>query len=380
MNPFEDVLTDPTCRAREAKARGQRVIGTACVSVPLELIRAAGAFPLRIDSGSVEADQRAGEFPRDACPLTRACWGEYFAAAARPEVAGLLDAVVIPATCDWHYNLADRVRDRLPTMVLDVPRGKRVPGAIERWRGQVSELGRWLAERCGTAITREALAEAIGAYVAASQQVRRLVALMRGERPLVTGVAVLKALAALAWDDPAAWTAGAAAFADAAEAGPPQGPADPRCRVALLGSPPLWPHFVVPRLIEESGATIVAEESCGGARACYDTVYVDDPSLPGMTRAVADRYLLPCSCPCFVPNDDRLFRLRALVEDARPDGAVYYVLKSCYVYDAEFAAVRQVLEELGVRTLRVESDYSSESAEQLRTRLETFVDMLAGRV
>jgi benzoyl-CoA reductase/2-hydroxyglutaryl-CoA dehydratase subunit BcrC/BadD/HgdB len=202
---------------------------------------------------------------------------------------------------------------------------------------------------------------------------------MRRERPPVAGVAVLETLAGLAWEDPVTWAAAAAGFAAAAEAQPAADAPLPRCRVALLGSPPLWPHFVVPRLIEESGAAIVAEESCGGSRASYDTVYVDDPSVAGMTRAVADRYLLPCACPCFVPNDDRLFRLRAMVEDARPDGAVYYVLKSCYVYDAEFESARRVLEDLGVRTLRVESDYSSASTEQLRTRLETFVEMLAPR-
>ena len=60
-------------------------------------------------------------------------------------------------------------------------------------------------------------------------------------------------------------------------------------------------------------------------------------------------------------------------------GVVYHVLKGCVVYDFEVGRVEAMCKELGVAMVRIETDYSPEDVEQLRTRIEAFVEMLVQR-
>ena len=49
------------------------------------------------------------------------------------------------------------------------------------------------------------------------------------------------------------------------------------------------------------------------------------------------------------------------------------------IYDFEVHRVERVLKEKGVPLLRIETDYNPEDIEQLRTRIEAFVEMLKSR-
>lgn len=151
--------------------------------------------------------------------------------------------------------------------------------------------------------------------------------------------------------------------------------ADGAPRLLLAGSPVAFPNWKLPTLIEEMGAVIVADETCAAGRYLYDPVGVAEGSMTEMMRGIAARLIMPCTCPSFSPNDDRLYRLRQMVKDFRIDGVIYHVLKGCLIYDFEVARVERAMKEIGVPLLRVETDYNPEDVEQLRTRVEAFVEM-----
>jgi benzoyl-CoA reductase/2-hydroxyglutaryl-CoA dehydratase subunit BcrC/BadD/HgdB len=94
---------------------------------------------------------------------------------------------------------------------------------------------------------------------------------------------------------------------------------------------------------------------------------------------IASRYLAPCVCPSFAPNDDRLFFIRRMVTDFSVDGVLYHVLKGCVVYDFEVSRVENALRDNQIPLLRVETDYNPEDVEQLRTRIEAFIEMLRSK-
>lgn len=147
----------------------------------------------------------------------------------------------------------------------------------------------------------------------------------------------------------------------------------------IAGSPPVFPNWKIPQLIEEMGAVIVADESCMGSRYLYDPVALTESSMTEMMAGLAARYLMPCVCPSFVPNTDRLFRLQQMADEFAVDGVVYHVLKGCVVYDFELARVEKLMKEKNIPLMRVETDYSPEDVEQLRTRIEAFVEMIQTR-
>ncbi|UCC69869.1 MAG: 2-hydroxyacyl-CoA dehydratase [Armatimonadota bacterium] len=123
---------------------------------------------------------------------------------------------------------------------------------------------------------------------------------------------------------------------------------------------------------------IVCDDICTGAKALWDPAYVSEWSMAGMLAAVGERSL-SITCPCFAPSGARLNRLVQLSRDFRVDGILYHVLRGCHLYGMEAQAVEDRFRELDIPTLRVETDYSLEDTEQLRTRAEAFVEMLSAR-
>jgi benzoyl-CoA reductase/2-hydroxyglutaryl-CoA dehydratase subunit BcrC/BadD/HgdB len=60
------------------------------------------------------------------------------------------------------------------------------------------------------------------------------------------------------------------------------------------------------------------------------------------------------------------------------DGVIDCSLKFCCLYDTEKYSVSRALKEAGIPVLSLETDYEDTDAEQLRTRIGAFIEMLNG--
>ena len=58
------------------------------------------------------------------------------------------------------------------------------------------------------------------------------------------------------------------------------------------------------------------------------------------------------------------------------DGVIDVNLKFCETYDTEGYFVERALKQAGIPMLGIETDYTDADTEQLRTRIEAFVEML----
>jgi hypothetical protein len=58
---------------------------------------------------------------------------------------------------------------------------------------------------------------------------------------------------------------------------------------------------------------------------------------------------------------------------------VYHVLRGCHIYNVEAARIKSAAEDMGVPMLVVETEYSQEDTEQLRTRVEAFLMLVRAR-
>jgi len=147
-------------------------------------------------------------------------------------------------------------------------------------------------------------------------------------------------------------------------------------RILMTGSPMVFPNLKMPLILEELGAIVVADETCAGDRMLADPINYRENSLDAMVKGIAMKSILPCSCPTFAYNNDRLFRLKQMVADFNVDGIVYNVLRGCLPYDFEVRNVEKLSDELGIPVIRVETDYNTEDTEQIKIRLEAFTEML----
>lgn len=360
------------------------VIGIYCILVPEELIYAAGAIPLRL-CGGCSSSCTAGEehVPRDGCPLAKSSLG----LTAQPGLAvyDLCDVVIVPTTCDAKRKFAEELSRFREVWMLEVPHLKDSEISQQAWLLQVmafkERLERHLSRQQGrrVRITARGLDEAIQVQAAAQAQMRRLQTLRARESSPVRGRQAMVAINAYSFMEVQSWTRAMRRLNDELEQRqaavcPPRAP-----RIFIAGSPVIFPNLKLPTLIEELGAILVADESCVGERALYDPVGHPERNLRAQLTALAARTLMPCICPSFAPNEDRLVTLRRMIASHRVDGVVYHVLKGCVVYDFEVGRVEAALKEMQVPVVRIETDYSPEDVEQLRTRIEAFVEMLIQR-
>jgi benzoyl-CoA reductase/2-hydroxyglutaryl-CoA dehydratase subunit BcrC/BadD/HgdB len=63
-----------------------------------------------------------------------------------------------------------------------------------------------------------------------------------------------------------------------------------------------------------------------------------------------------------------------MIRELEVNGVVYHVLRGCHLYGMEVRRVEEVLRRIHVPMLKIETDLKD--LEQLRTRLEAFVEVL----
>ena len=358
----------------KAHGGGRKVIGFYCAMVPLELIAAVNAVPIRLCGGFPVTEHKA--LPRDCCPLVTSSYS--LVVPENNSLAYGVDAVIVPMVCDWKSRFAAILSPRLPTFTLQVPFNKReTPAHKERLRN-VSHLIRFLEEITGQRLSRRNLLRSIQTYQKANYATRRLAGCLLDDQPALRGSDLLLAMNVSFFDDILSWTDAVTQLVAEVKQARQSGAEAPDSapRLLLTGAPIIWPNWKVPEIVEEAGGIIVAEELCSGARIFYDPVRIDEPTTHGMLRALAERYSLACTCPCFTPNDDRLYRNISLARRYRVDGVVYHNLRSCYLYHMEAENVARKFRERNVPVLEIETDYSPEDREQLTVRIEAFVEML----
>ena len=91
--------------------------------------------------------------------------------------------------------------------------------------------------------------------------------------------------------------------------------------------------------------------------------------------ALAQRYMKN-NCACFTPNTGRIDDLLRLCREYKVDGVIDVNLKFCTLYDTESRDVQYALKEAGIPSIHIETDYDDNDAEQLRTRVGAFIEML----
>lgn len=122
----------------------------------------------------------------------------------------------------------------------------------------------------------------------------------------------------------------------------------------------------------ERGGVIVCIDDCSGERTQGMLV---DEDAPDILRAISDRYL-QINCSVMSPNDGHMEHMMDMVEKYKVDGVVEVVLQACHTFNVEAVRVQRACEQAGVPYLKLETDYSTNDAGQVETRLGAFIEML----
>jgi benzoyl-CoA reductase/2-hydroxyglutaryl-CoA dehydratase subunit BcrC/BadD/HgdB len=368
---FRDIVTTDRRQVELASFPG-KVVGVYCNFVPEALVYALGARPVRLCSGDREAARQGEELlPRDVCSLVKSCVG---AALSGAGLFPWLDLLVIPTSCDAKTKLGAVLAEYKPVHELQLPPSKSTRGAARFWREEVWALVSRLEALTGQKLTREALEQAIAMLNRRGQVFRRFLDLRRRNPSVLSGEEALLVTNASFTDDPERWTAQLEQLCAEREALP--APTTPKLRLLLTGAPLVYPHLKLVQIIEEAGADIAIDELCSGTQRLYDPIVFRDRSLRTMVESVAERHLLPTTCPCFTQQTDRLNRVQELAEEYKVDGVIYHGLRVCPAFDIESVSMHRELKQQGLASLTITTDYAQEDTEQIRNRVSAFLEML----
>lgn len=379
MSSFIQVLKQIYVDMESVQGIGKKkTIGTFCVMVPFELIEAAGGVPVRLCSGSYTAYAMGDEVtPRDACPLVKAVMG--FENIGVMPVYRDCSLYTIPITCDCKKKTAGLLAAHKKTVPLYIPAHKEDDDDSEQFLNELYRLIPILEETTGERVTCESLAHSIAAYGYAQYELSEFLSCRRNEPELIFGTHAMAVMNAAAYMPVTLWAANLHrlnAELKARQEKKIRSGRENQPKLLITGSPILFPNIKVPLLIEEMGGLLVGDETCMGERMLYDPVVVTDDSFDGMMRGLADRYTRPCTCPTFADNSQRIYRIKQLIRDSGAEGVIYHVLRGCLVYDYEYQIMEEELGKIQIPVIRVESDYNEEDIEQLRIRIEAFIEMI----
>ena len=379
LDPFLDTMERIHVQKLEPRRpEGVPLVGTYCVMVPPELIYAQGAMPVKLCSGSYTAFGVGDDLaPRDACPLVKAVMG--FEDVDAMPIYKSCALMALPVTCDCKKKLAGWLMERRPTALLHVPANRDRDEDMERFVKELYALSGQLEEVTGLSLRYDNLEAGCRAMADAQLELSRFMALRKKHPLLIRGTFSMAVMNALSFTWAPLWTKQLCTLNDELEGLGKQGAMAVRenqPRILLTGSPVVFPNFKLPLLIEEMGGLLAADETCMGERGIYDPPAVIDKCVDGVMRALANRATRPCTCPSFTDNKRRIYRIRQLIENYRIQGVIYHVLRGCLVYDYEYRSIEEELGRLGVPVIRVETDYNEEDVEQLRIRVEAFLELI----
>lgn len=367
---------------REFHEAGGKIVGTLCAMVPVEIISSLDARSVRICSGYYESVHSANELLGDAglCPLVKSTLGAKMLS-SHP-LMEILDLVAAPATCDGKMKLAEMLEDWIQVVMLNVPRVKTGDTTSRLWLEEIKFLIRQLEDLTGSRLKRKILLQEIDRWNAANKAWSELMEFRTTSPPWLSGQDAMIVAQASELDDIDRWVAKVRELndelRDMAGKGMHAGE-EGAARVMIAGSPIMFPNFKIPSVIEESGGIIVFDELCSANRILNDPVIIDERNMSEIIRALAERYFYPCTCPCFSPNDERIIRMKEAIDRYRIEGVVFHTLRGCHLNTIEGTKIELELDKIGIPMLKLESEYDEGDIEQIRTRVEAFVEMIKAR-
>jgi benzoyl-CoA reductase subunit C len=335
--------------------------------VPEELIHAAGFLPYRI-LGSTESISEADRHIQSfVCTFMRSALDQ----ALKGSYAYMDGIVLSPFWCEAMKPLWDIWKAHAPSPwmeALDLP-GITEPAGRPYFAREMLRFKAALEGLAGEEISEAALGRSIRLYNEGRRLLQRLFHLRQSRLPFLSSTEwaqVVLSSMVMPKEEHNRWLRGLVEALEAA----PEGDTG-RVRLHLTGSILIDLNFL--RLIEEVGGVITSDDLYTGTRWYWDLV---DEGLAPM-EGIIQRYWEKLPCPCRSMPRVRLGQILDFLRLGRGQGVVFFTEKHCDPHIFEDPLLGDLLRERGIPTLHLDTELALRGAAQVRTRLQTFVEVVS---
>jgi benzoyl-CoA reductase/2-hydroxyglutaryl-CoA dehydratase subunit BcrC/BadD/HgdB len=318
IDTIRSLYADREGEAKKRHAAGQKVVGYLSNNVPVELILAAGLYPVQLTGTPAEETPVGDDYMEHIFDghirslFDRTLTGRF----------NFCDLIIIPRSSEGYlelYYFLEEVRKwepsrRFPDIylfdLLQTPywtTGRYVRGRVDALKDKLEALA-------GQKITDAAIRDAVRAVNRSRDLLREVNALRRADPPLLSGTDALRIFAG-GFTERDEYNA----LLDGLLKGPPATKPTVGTRLMVKGSPQDSTRFY--ELVEANGAVVVADDHVCGERLfdgrVRDAIDVLD--------AIAFYYQTESCSPRSYPQSEQDARFLANVEAAGVEGMIFFV-------------------------------------------------------
>ncbi len=370
--PFSRLSEICLAHLAEAPERDIKVAGLYCAFAPEEVIRAAGMLPVTLcgkDENPISIAE--SHLPAALCPLIKSSYG--FALSNTCPYFAASNVIIGETTCDGKKKMFELMGMIKPVHVMQLPYSVDNNSAKTFWREEVIRLKRFLENETGKKLTDSSLYEQIELTNHRNSKLMTLAAVMTATTPPINGREMLKVMESRnVAVDIHNYNQLLDNLLEAIASVEVETPIKNKPRILITGCPMGSGSDKVLKIIEDLGGLVVAQEHCGGLKSIYR--HIDSSS--NLIHSLADHYL-GTPCACMSPNTRRLDYLLTICTQFKVDAVIDATLQNCHPYTVEHRSVATLIEErAGLPVFHVNTGYSPSDIEQIRVRIEAFIEML----
>lgn len=378
LEEFHDARRDAFLKVKELKDQGANICGAFCQYTPEEIIMAVGLHQVALCGRSNDPIATAETvLPANLCPLIKASYGHVLEESC--PFAYFSDIVVGETTCDGKKKMYELLAEKKPMQVIHLPNLPDKERSMEMWVDELRKFADGLAAKFNVELTDDMLNEAIewgnkqrlqyakiyelGKYDPPAIEGARMQDVLEGEQFILDREEKYNKLQAIIETCEKNWREGNAPFEP--------DPYRPRIIISGAGYAGVAPKTI--NVIEELGGAVVCYEGCCGISARRRLIDEDRSRDP--IERIAEKYM---EVPCAVvsPNNRRMQQVEETIHEWNADGIVSLTLHSCNPFAIETENIRRVCDKCGIPLLHIETSFAPGDEQQIRTRVEAFLEMI----
>ena len=366
---FHDVVENVSKTVRHYKeSLGRPVIGVMPAYFPMELIEAAGGYPVQLWGNNLPVNNANSHLQVFGCSVARSILELELSGKAE-----MVDAYAFTSLCDTLINLREIYRGLFPkpTLELSMPITRTVEARRTYLTSVLKSVLTGLEEITGQAISDDLLVDASKVY-GHTRELQRTLYQIRRDKPGLIGnydfYTVIKAGFFLPRKEYNVILAELLEALKTAES--PSGK-----RVKIVQSGLVFDPIQIYTLLDKYNIDIVDDDMANGWR----TVAKEQLKVDNIVEGVNEYLYNPAPCCClYNPDRDRHDYLVDKVKGAGADGVLFWYVNFCEpdAFDTPQLAAR--LKKENIPTASIDVDLTMTNFDAIETRINAFSEMLGG--
>ncbi|NNL78099.1 MAG: 2-hydroxyacyl-CoA dehydratase [Desulfobacterales bacterium] len=370
FKPFHNVVTNVSKTIGKYEAELNRpVIGVMPAYFPMELIDAAGGYPVQLWGNNLSLENSDAYLQSYCCSVARSVLELELRG-----IAKMVKAYAFTSLCDTLINLREIYRNIFskPTVELSIPITRTAEARNNYLESVVQSVVVGLEAITGQKMTPENLQQASKRFGRLRALQRRLYRIRHENPGLVKNhdfYTVIKSAFFLPADIYNRMLEDLLTDLDKLKS-------DDNNRPKLLLSGMVFDPLEVYRIFDESGVCIVDDDFANGWR----TVAKHDLKTENLAQGITEYLFNPVPCCCiYNPENDRHTYMLKKVKESGADGVLFWYIKFCEPDAFDQPQLMKRLKDEGIPVASIDLELTMNQFDQLKTRINAFCEILDSR-